>query len=58
MLETVEEAARGQQVTRLRLDTGSHLTEARQLYIKNGYQEVPPFNEGRVFDLWYEKSVT
>lgn len=58
LLEAVEAAAREQRVTRLRLDTGSHLTEAQRLYTKNGYQEVPPFNEGRVADRWYQKSLT
>jgi len=45
-------------VTRLRLDTGSHLTEAQQLYVKNGYREVAAFNKGRLADQWYEKSLT
>jgi GNAT superfamily N-acetyltransferase len=58
LLQAVEAAAREQRVTRLRLDTGSHLTEAQQLYIKNGYREVAAFNEGRLADRWYEKSLT
>jgi len=58
LLDAVEDAARGQQVTRLRLDTGSHLAEARRLYLRNGFREVPAFNEGRVADLWYEKPLT
>jgi GNAT superfamily N-acetyltransferase len=57
LLEAVEGAAREQGVTRLRLDTGSHLTEARRLYLRNGYREVPPFNDGRLADHWYEKSL-
>jgi GNAT superfamily N-acetyltransferase len=58
LLEAVEGAARRQQVTRLRLDTASHLAEAQQLYIKNGYREVPPFNDGRLAEVWYEKSLS
>ena len=58
LLQAVEAAAREQRVTRLRLDTGSHLTEAQQLYVKNGYREVAAFNEGRIADQWYEKSLT
>ena len=42
-------------VRRLRLDTRSDLAEARQLYTTNGYQEVAPFNDGRVADHWYGK---
>jgi len=57
LMEAVEDAARGQRVTRLRLDTGSHLPEARQLYLKNGYREVPAFNQGRLSDQWYEKTL-
>jgi len=57
LLEAVEAAAREHGVTRLRLDTGSHLAEARRLYIRNGYREVPPFNAGRLADHWYEKSL-
>lgn len=58
LLETVEAAARERQVSTLRLDTGSHLTEAQQLYLRNGYREVPPFNDARVADRWYEKSIS
>jgi len=54
----VEAAAREQEVTRLRLDTGRHLNEARRLYAGNGYREVPPFNEGRPADQWLEKSLS
>ncbi len=34
--------------SRLRLDTRSDLVEARRLYERLGYREVPPFNEGKV----------
>jgi GNAT superfamily N-acetyltransferase len=57
LLDAVEDAARRHQVTRLRLDTSDYLTEARQLYIKNGFHEVAPFSEGRVANLWYEKAL-
>ena len=55
LLDAVEAAARRQRVTRLRLDTSDYLTEAGRLYRRNGYQEVGPFSEGRVANLWYEK---
>jgi GNAT superfamily N-acetyltransferase len=55
LLAAVEDAARGAQVTRLRLDTSDYLTEARRLYARNGYQEVAPFNDGQVANLWLGK---
>ena len=44
-------------MTRLRLGTGSHLTEARRLQVKNGYREVAPFSAG-ISDRWYAKSLS
>lgn len=55
LMEAVEDAARAQKLVTLRLDTGRHLSEARQLYLKSGFREVPAFNEGRLADQWYEK---
>jgi GNAT superfamily N-acetyltransferase len=57
LLRVLEEAAREHQVSRLRLDTRSDLTEARRLYARNGYHDVPPFNDGRYADHWYEKTL-
>lgn len=57
LVRAMEARARQHAVTRLRLDTHSDLTEARQLYAKNGYREVPPFNDGRYADHWYEKTL-
>ncbi len=58
LLEAVEAAAREQKVIRLRLGTSRHLTEAGQLYTRNGYREVPAFSEGPLADQWYEKSLS
>lgn len=58
LLQAAEDAAPGWGVTRLRLDTSSHLAEARQLYASHGYQEVAPFNDGRHADRWYQKSLS
>jgi GNAT superfamily N-acetyltransferase len=58
LVEAVETAAREHQVSTLRLDTSDHLTEARHLYARNGYQEVEPFNDGRFANLWYQKTLT
>jgi len=48
LLEAVEDGVRRHRVTRLRLDTSDYLTEARRLYIRNGFRKVTPFTEGRV----------
>jgi len=44
--------------SRLRLDTRSDLVEARRLYERLGYREVPPFNEGKYAEHWFEKTLT
>jgi len=41
----------------LRLDTNKSLTEAHALYAKNGYIEVPPFNDDPYPDHWFEKKI-
>lgn len=58
LLQAAEDAARGYGATRVRLDTSSHLAEARRLYASHGYQEVDPFNEGRLADRWYQKPLS
>jgi GNAT superfamily N-acetyltransferase len=57
LLIAVEDAARRSRVTRLRLDTSDYLTEARRLYTRNGYREVPPFNDGLMANMWFEKAL-
>jgi GNAT superfamily N-acetyltransferase len=57
LLTAVEDAARGCQVTRLRLDTSDFLTEACQLYTRNGYQETAPFSDARLANLWLGKDL-
>jgi hypothetical protein len=39
----------------LRLDTRGDLTEARRLYARHGYREVPAFSQGLYTDHWFEK---
>lgn len=55
ILAALEDAAREMGMTRLRLDTNRSLTEAQALYRKNGYREVPPFNDDPYPDHWFEK---
>jgi GNAT superfamily N-acetyltransferase len=57
LLAAVEDAARAGQVTRLRLDTSDYLTEARRLYARNGYQEVAPFSDAQLANLWFGKAL-
>ncbi len=55
LLDELETASRGMGHTRIRLDTNKSLTEAQALYLKNGYVEVPPFNDDPYPDHWFEK---
>ena len=55
LLSGIEDAARDRAVTTLRLDTRNDLTEAQQLYARNGYREVPAFNEDPFANHWYAK---
>jgi ribosomal protein S18 acetylase RimI-like enzyme len=57
LLDEVEQAARARGVSRLRLDTRSDLMEARRLYESRGYLEVPPFNNGRYAEHWFERTL-
>jgi len=34
------------------------LVEARRLYARLGYREVPPFNAGQYAEHWFEKTLT
>lgn len=42
----------------MRLDTNRSLPEAQALYLKNGYREVPRFNDDPYPDHWFEKDLT
>ncbi|MET8907680.1 GNAT family N-acetyltransferase [Micromonospora sp. NPDC004551] len=55
LLAAVEAYARGAGVDRIRLDTRSDLVEARALYARHGYREIPAFNAGRYAQHWFEK---
>lgn len=43
----------GPAAPRARLD----LAEARALYVRHGYAEVPAFNEGDYAEVWYAKDL-
>ncbi|SCE64706.1 Acetyltransferase (GNAT) family protein [Micromonospora chaiyaphumensis] len=55
LLAAVETYARGAGVDRIRLDTRSDLVEARALYARHGYREIPAFNADRYAQHWFEK---
>ncbi|OKJ43439.1 GCN5 family acetyltransferase [Micromonospora sp. TSRI0369] len=42
---------------RIRLDTRSDLIEARALYARHGYREIPAFTSGPYAQHWFEKSL-
>ncbi|MEU3463594.1 GNAT family N-acetyltransferase [Streptomyces sp. NPDC006733] len=41
----------------LRLDTRKDLVEARALYAKHGYREIPAYNDSQYADHWFEKKL-
>ena len=57
LLAAVEAYAVGGGETRIRLDTRSDLVEARALYARHGYREIPAFTSGPYAQHWFEKSL-
>ncbi|MFI8004664.1 GNAT family N-acetyltransferase [Streptomyces sp. NPDC086010] len=57
LLAGIESAARALGVRRIRLDTRDDLVEARGLYAKHGYREVPAFNQGPYAEHWFAKDL-
>ncbi|WP_367129859.1 GNAT family N-acetyltransferase [Saccharothrix sp. HUAS TT1] len=55
LLAAVEEAAVSLGVAAIRLDTRTDLVEARALYARHGYREVPAFSDDRYAEHWLEK---
>jgi len=55
LLDTLEAQAADMNLHTLRLDTNRSLTEARALYARNGYREIPPYNDNPYADHWFEK---
>jgi DNA-binding MarR family transcriptional regulator/GNAT superfamily N-acetyltransferase len=55
LLARLEQHAREQGSTVVRLDTNATLTEAIALYRSAGYREVPAFNDEAYADHWFEK---
>jgi drug/metabolite transporter (DMT)-like permease/GNAT superfamily N-acetyltransferase len=57
LLDRLEQEARALGYRRLRLDTGSQLTEAKELYRSSGYYEIPDYNGNTAASHWFEKQL-
>ncbi|MEU3456281.1 GNAT family N-acetyltransferase [Micromonospora sp. NPDC006766] len=55
LLAAVESQARAAGADRIRLDTRADLVEARALYARHGYVEIPAYNDDRYAQHWFEK---
>ncbi|MFD5887850.1 GNAT family N-acetyltransferase [Streptomyces sp. NPDC060334] len=55
LLTALEDAGRALGAERVRLDTRSDLVEARALYSRHGYAEIPAYNSGPYAEHWFEK---
>jgi GNAT superfamily N-acetyltransferase len=57
LLAGIEASARAYGVRTIRLDTRNDLVEARGLYAKHGYREIPAFNRGQYAEHWFAKEL-
>ena len=57
ILLRLEELARQRGLRLLRLETNKALTEAQSLYRRNGFREVPAFNDEPYAHYWFEKAL-
>ena len=57
LLTVVERQARADGVTSLRLDVRTDLVEARALYTRHGFHEVPAFNDSPYAGHWFRKTL-
>ncbi|MFG1869559.1 GNAT family N-acetyltransferase [Micromonospora arborensis] len=55
LLAAVEARARAAGADRIRLDTRNDLVEARALYARHGYVEIPAYSQGPYAEHWFEK---
>ncbi|MFG1760542.1 GNAT family N-acetyltransferase [Micromonospora echinofusca] len=55
LLAAVASRARAAGADRIRLDTRGDLVEARALYARHGYREIPAYNDGVYAEHWFEK---
>ncbi|MFI1949369.1 GNAT family N-acetyltransferase [Streptomyces virginiae] len=57
LLQALEAEARALGAERVRLDTRSDLVEARALYARHGYAEIPAYNSDPYAEHWFEKNL-
>ncbi|GGU84971.1 N-acetyltransferase [Streptomyces litmocidini] len=57
LLRRLEEEARGLGARRMVLNTRFDLVEARALYTRHGYAEIPAYCTGPYMDIWYGKEL-
>lgn len=57
LLSALEDHARELGATALRLDTRHDLVEARNLYVKQGFVEIPAYSHGPYAEHWFEKKL-
>jgi GNAT superfamily N-acetyltransferase len=55
LLTAAEQAAVGLGATAMRLDTRSDLVEARRLYVRHGYAEIPRYHDDPYAEHFFEK---
>jgi GNAT superfamily N-acetyltransferase len=55
LLDAIEQQAVALGLRTLRLDTNRSLVEARALYLRNGYREIPAYNQNPYAHHWFEK---
>lgn len=58
LLGALEDAGRELGAERVRLDTRSDLVEARRLYTRQGYAEIPAYDCGPYAEHWFEKRIS
>ncbi|MEU1892635.1 GNAT family N-acetyltransferase [Streptomyces pristinaespiralis] len=57
LMETLEHEARALGARRMVLNTRLDLVEARALYARHGYVEIPAYCTGPYMDIWYGKDL-
>ncbi|NDZ82227.1 GNAT family N-acetyltransferase [Streptomyces sp. SID10853] len=57
LLSTLEDAARQLGAERMVLNTRLDLVEARGLYVRQGYREIPAYTTGPYREIWYGKDL-
>ncbi|MFE0648110.1 GNAT family N-acetyltransferase [Streptomyces sp. NPDC059534] len=57
LMTGLEDAARALGARRMVLNTRLDLVEARALYTRHGYEEIPAYCTGPYMDIWYGKEL-